>query len=78
MENNTISGGHVAHVGQLYFDQDLVDEIEKLAPYNTNSQLQTTNKQDFIFSGASYGGWDPVLEYALLGDSLQDGIICMD
>jgi protocatechuate 3,4-dioxygenase beta subunit len=71
--NGTYNGGYVSHVGQLFFDQDLITAVELKAPYNTNTQELTTNADDSIFAeeGASS---DPVVEYSLLGDSVADGV----
>lgn len=53
LANGSYSGGHVSHLSQLFFDQALINAIEKLAPYNTNTIPQTTNNADG-FTG--YGG----------------------
>lgn len=75
LANNTITGNvQNSHVGQLFFDDSLIAEVEKLAPYNTNTQALTTNKEDFIMAEES-ADVDPVVEYVLLGDSLEDGIL---
>ncbi|PBP19802.1 extracellular dioxygenase [Diplocarpon rosae] len=36
--NGTYSGGYISHVGQLFYDQDLLDQIALIAPYNTNTE----------------------------------------
>lgn len=72
--NQTITGGtKAAHVGQLFFDQSLLTEVQAVAPYSTNTQTQTTNAEDNIMAqeGANF---DPVVEYVLLGDSVAQGI----
>lgn len=75
LENNTITGNtQNSHVGQLFFDSSLIDEVEKLAPYNTNTQPLTTNAEDFIMAEES-ADVDPIVEYVLLGDKLEDGIL---
>lgn len=73
LPNNTITGGRVAHVGQMYFDQSLLEAVEKLGPYATNQQQWTQNAQDFLFMMGANGD-DPVVRYTLLGDKLEDGI----
>jgi hypothetical protein len=72
--NKTISRGSVAHVGQLYFDQDLITEVEKSAPYNTNKQFLVLNKYDFLMYQAAGGIADPVVEYVMLGPKIEDGL----
>jgi len=74
MSNNTIKGGNVAHVGQLYFDQDLVDAVEKLPPYATNNQPWMKNADDWTMASGAINSADPVMEYVMLGKKLEDGI----
>ncbi|PQE21240.1 Extracellular dioxygenase protein [Rutstroemia sp. NJR-2017a WRK4] len=73
LANSTISGGTVAHVGQIFFDQDLITQVEATAPYNTNTQDVTLNADDSVLSSEAASS-DPVIEYSLLGDSIEDGI----
>jgi hypothetical protein len=72
--NNTISGGRTSHVGQLYFDQDLVDQVSKLKPYMENKMSRTSNKQDFLLGQSAANGADPIVEYILLGEQISQGI----
>ncbi|GAB9467236.1 hypothetical protein Gpo141_00004590 [Globisporangium polare] len=74
LRNSTYSGGKVAHVGQIFFDQDLVASVRKTSVYATNKQELTPNAKDGIFAEASASGFDPIVEYALLGDSVDAGI----
>ncbi|ETO82966.1 hypothetical protein F444_02948, partial [Phytophthora nicotianae P1976] len=75
LENNTYSGGYASHVGQLFFDQDLISEVELTAPYNTNTQEVTANGDDSILSEEAAEDFDPFFEYVLLGDSVSDGVL---
>lgn len=72
--NKTLSGGSVAHVGQLFFDQALVDEVEKVAPYSSNKEEITKNVEDEVMWDGAQGEADPVVEYVLLGKKIEDGI----
>ncbi|KAF5521092.1 Catechol 1,2-dioxygenase [Colletotrichum aenigma] len=64
-----------SHVGQTFFDQDLISAVEAFAPYNTNTQELTTNADDSILSEeTATDGVDPMMEYTLLGDSVTDGL----
>jgi hypothetical protein len=73
LPNNTIQGGTVPHVGQLFFDQSLISEVEATSPYSTNTQSLTTNAQDSIMAQEAERG-DPVVEYVYLGDDVSDGL----
>ena len=65
------------HVGQFFFDQDLITQVEATSPYNTNTQTLTTNAEDHVFGEqeTEHSDSDPVFEYVLLGDDLSDGIL---
>ncbi|KAH7389495.1 Intradiol ring-cleavage dioxygenase [Phaeosphaeria sp. MPI-PUGE-AT-0046c] len=72
-KNNTITGGSVTHVGQMFFDQGLITQVEKEAPYTNNRQELTTNAKDGILAQEAKTT-DPFIEYVMLGDKISDGI----
>ncbi|KAF8179205.1 Intradiol ring-cleavage dioxygenase [Pholiota molesta] len=69
-----LTGGHVSHVGQVFFDQALTDAVEDTAPYTTNTQRRTLNREDDIMQEES-ASMDPVFEYVWLGDQAADGVL---
>lgn len=74
--NGTISGGTVAHIGQLFWDQSLITQVEATSPYSSNSVTLTTNAEDRVFSDETAETTsDPVLNYVWLGDTLSDGLL---
>ncbi|ROT37752.1 aromatic compound dioxygenase [Sodiomyces alkalinus F11] len=75
-ENNTLGNEvYASHVGQVFFDQALIDTVEKEDPYPLNRQALTQNADDwFLLEEAIVDGVDPFMEYALLGDRISDGI----
>ncbi|KAJ5656180.1 aromatic compound dioxygenase [Penicillium longicatenatum] len=76
LENNTITGGTVAHIGQFFWDQDLIYEVEATSPYSENTVTITTNADDRVFSDETSGSTsDPVINYVKLGDDLSDGLL---
>ncbi|KAK4238229.1 Intradiol ring-cleavage dioxygenase [Achaetomium macrosporum] len=74
--NSTLGrDNYASHVGQAFFDQRLIAAVEQVAPYSTNTQPLTTNAEDGIMAQeAATDGVDPVMEYTLLGDSVEDGL----
>lgn len=75
LPNNTVVGGTVAHIGQLFYDQDLIYEVEATYPYNTNNITITTNAEDRVFQDETENTTsDPVINYVRLGHSVSDGI----
>ncbi|KAH9906119.1 aromatic compound dioxygenase [Epithele typhae] len=75
-ENSTYTSTYVSHVGQIFFDQDLISEVEALAPYSTNTQELTTNAEDSILSSeaADIDPW-PITAAATL---TEDGGVAND
>ncbi|WYZ36668.1 hypothetical protein EsH8_II_000174 [Colletotrichum jinshuiense] len=73
--NGTFEGGTARNIGQLFFDQSIISEVEALAPYNTNRQVLMTNLQDGIAADEATAAYDPFLKYVKLGDSLEDGLL---
>jgi protocatechuate 3,4-dioxygenase beta subunit len=70
--NNTLT--HASHVGQLFFDQDLITEVETTYPYK---HQQPDHDPEFRGSDSEGEGdtTDPFVEYVLLGDKVEDGIL---
>lgn len=46
----TYRGGHVSHTGQLFFPEDLTEQVAKMEPYAKRLQIhRTTQEEDQIF-----------------------------
>ncbi|KAL8300865.1 hypothetical protein RB597_009394 [Gaeumannomyces tritici] len=74
LENNTIRGGTISHVGQFYFEQALLRSVEGNMPYATNKQVLTTNAADFLYKQGFGNGDNPVIDITMLGASVADGL----
>jgi len=74
LPNNTYSGGHVAHLSQLFFDQDLVQRVEATTPYNKNTIPHTMNLADQFTGYSATAAHDPFPNYIMLGKDLSAGI----
>ncbi|KAF7179647.1 hypothetical protein CNMCM7691_008696 [Aspergillus felis] len=76
LPNNTLTGGYVPHIGQLFFDQDLIYEVEATYPYNTSTVSITKNADDHVVQAETEdSNSDPFFEYVYLGDSIEDGLL---
>lgn len=75
LENNTYSGGEISHVGQLFFDQDLLTAVQTTDTYAVNTWEITENADDSILAQAAADDFDPFVEYVLLGDTVEDGLL---
>ncbi|KAH6954028.1 Intradiol ring-cleavage dioxygenase [Ilyonectria sp. MPI-CAGE-AT-0026] len=75
-DNETLGNDiYASHIGQAFFDQDLIDTVGLVSTYSANQQSLTLNENDSIFAQeAATDGVDPVMEYTLLGDSIEDGL----
>ncbi|RYP93691.1 hypothetical protein DL770_000222 [Monosporascus sp. CRB-9-2] len=74
--NGTISvwDAPVAHIGQLFWPDDLREEVEATYPYTLNTQPLTTNDEDMWSIVAADESFDPIPQFVYLGDSIQDGL----
>lgn len=63
-----------AHVGQMYFDDDLISQVEEEEPYARNRQPLTVNADDLILAQEADGA-DPFMHYTKLGDTVADGLL---
>lgn len=61
-ENGTLSSGDIVSAGQLYFDEELEEQIMALDPYVTHTEInRTTHAVDNIFADSFAGGYNPVV-----------------
>ena len=74
LSNGTVLDTKGSHVGQMFFDQNLINEVEKLTPYTANTQPLWLNNQDGILLQAAATS-DPLMEYVYLGDAVGDGVL---
>jgi protocatechuate 3,4-dioxygenase beta subunit len=71
--DDTYSGGHVSHVGQLFTTDQRDAEVFALAPYDRNAPALTPRDADFIFR--EQGGSSSALRLPPAGTSLsRDGL----
>lgn len=75
LENGTYIGGVTKHIGQLYFDDALVQAVETYAPYTTNTVAYTSPEQDGWMLEEATVDYDPFVEYVQLTEDLADGLL---
>ncbi|KAI0517313.1 Intradiol ring-cleavage dioxygenase [Xylaria bambusicola] len=77
LENGTYvsTSGTPSHIGQLFFDQDIILETKATEPYSFNEQPFTTNEQDSYGIEQATIDYDPFVDYVRLGDDLSDGLL---
>lgn len=71
------SSSAVQHIGQLFFEEDLLNEVYAYEPYAAHLETlnRTTNAEDSLYSGASSDGYSAVISISQLGDSIEDGLV---
>ncbi|KAK7179137.1 hypothetical protein DPSP01_012212 [Paraphaeosphaeria sporulosa] len=74
-ENGTTEGGAVTHIGQLFYPEDLITEVETFEPYNANTVDRTTNDDDMWSVVQADASYDPFPEFVYLGDTAADGLL---
>lgn len=68
----TVLDGHVSHTGQLFFPDDVTDQILAVDPYRTHTGTRVLNSQDSIYRGA--GGTSAIVALTpLTAGSVKDG-----
>ncbi|RYP67099.1 hypothetical protein DL771_007424 [Monosporascus sp. 5C6A] len=64
----------VAHIRQLFWPDGLREEVEATYPYTLNTQPLTSNDEDMWSIVMADESFDPIPQFAYLGDSIQDGL----
>ncbi|ROW02487.1 hypothetical protein VMCG_06066 [Cytospora schulzeri] len=64
----------VAHIGQLFYPEDLRTAVEATYPYNTNDVAVTTNDADMWSVRQADSSFDPFPQFVYLGDDVSDGL----
>ncbi|GME45632.1 Protocatechuate -dioxygenase beta subunit protein [Neofusicoccum parvum] len=75
--NGTVSSGNIVSTGQLYFAEDLEQQIMALEPYASHTEInRTTNAADSVFDQDTEGGYNPVISVvAADGENVENGMI---
>ncbi len=77
IKNEKIAGGHVSHTGQLFFPDELSDEVAKLRPYVARKNIERTRlDEDMVFDDAHGAGTILRFERIETG-SLKRGLVGM-
>jgi protocatechuate 3,4-dioxygenase beta subunit len=74
LPNNTLTYNDISHVGQIFFDQDLIYEADTVYPYTLNPNAIKLNADDYALA-IEANTTDPIANYLYLGDNISDGII---
>lgn len=74
--NQTYSTDYIPlQTGQIFFDADLLEAVNSVEPYASNSANRTLNDVDYIYEVSTNRDFDPVLKYAYQGANISEGIL---
>ncbi|GKT48909.1 uncharacterized protein ColSpa_09090 [Colletotrichum spaethianum] len=75
--NGTIVASNTVSTGQLFFDEELSQQIMALEPYVSHTEInRTTNAIDDIFASESAGNWNPnMIVEPLDGEDVTKGML---
>jgi len=75
--NGTIVSDETISTGQIFFDEDLSEQIMALEPYASHTQInRTTNSVDSVYSSEDTAGFDPVMVVVPLdGEDVTKGMV---
>ncbi|CAE6522680.1 unnamed protein product [Rhizoctonia solani] len=75
--NGTVGSklGDLHHIGQIFFDDALNDQVVALPTYSNTTHTRTRNEQDGILQGANTDGYNSFADAELLGESVEDGVL---
>ncbi|KAL4944594.1 Intradiol ring-cleavage dioxygenase [Aspergillus oleicola] len=76
-DESSYSTAAVQHLGQLFFDADLLNTVYQEEPYvqHLATLNRTGNAEDSLLSTASSGGYSPLISTALLGETVKEGLV---
>ncbi|KAG8739920.1 hypothetical protein FRC10_004981 [Ceratobasidium sp. 414] len=67
--------GQVRHIGQVFFEDDLNEQIVTQGVYANTTQSRTYNIDDSILDSENADGYNAYASTELLGDVVTDGIL---
>lgn len=76
-DNGTIisASGAMRHTGQLFYDDEINNQVLAQPVYEDASRNRTYNSQDFLIQGANEGGYSAFVDIEFLGETLADGLL---
>lgn len=76
-DNGTIisASGQLRHVGQIFYDEEINNQVLAQAAYQDTGNNRTYNAQDGILQQANEGGYSAYAEIEFLGETLADGLL---
>ncbi|KAL7275759.1 hypothetical protein RUND412_001286 [Rhizina undulata] len=75
LDNGTYTGGTVAHIGQIFFPETILAQVDEADVYNTNTIVRTSNADDQWYPSGNTSTYDAEATVEYLGTALTDGLL---
>ncbi|CEL61173.1 hypothetical protein RSOLAG1IB_09815 [Rhizoctonia solani AG-1 IB] len=77
LTNGTVvsKSGNTRHIGQVFFDDELSDQVLATPAYQNSTQTRIENYRDAILSVQNSNGYNAFVDPVLLGKSIEDGVL---
>jgi protocatechuate 3,4-dioxygenase beta subunit len=72
-DDATLTGGHVAHTGQMFPSEAVYREVYKLSPYNAETAAIVTHAEDRVWT--QQHGYEVLMKIERVGHRLTKGLI---
>ncbi|CCF42883.1 hypothetical protein CH063_12750 [Colletotrichum higginsianum] len=63
-----------SHVGQTFFDSNLLDHVAAIHPYKSNPQWRNKNDEDAVLTQESNTS-EPMVQYMMMGNGIEEGLL---
>lgn len=75
--DSSYSAAAVQHVGQLFFNESLINSVYELEPYNAHLSTlnRTLDSEDSLYTSSQANGYSSVISVQKLGASIADGLV---
>ncbi|KAN0120205.1 aromatic compound dioxygenase [Hyaloscypha variabilis] len=76
-DSSSYSAASVQHIGQLFFDEALINSVYAISPYAAHLATlnRTTNAEDSLYATANGNEYSAIISVSNLGDAVADGLV---
>ncbi|ORY72247.1 Intradiol ring-cleavage dioxygenase [Leucosporidium creatinivorum] len=69
------AAGTIYHIGQIFYDEDLLTQVLATSAYTNTTQTRTLNADDTILTSENTDGNNAYADTSLIGESIEDGVL---
>ncbi|KDN34881.1 hypothetical protein RSAG8_12068, partial [Rhizoctonia solani AG-8 WAC10335] len=77
LTNGTVvsKSGNTRHIGQIFFDEELSDQVLATPAYQNSTQIRLENYRDAILSVQNSHGHNAFVDPVMVGETVEDGVL---